>query len=367
MSDFYVIITDAGAALEAAALAAGTTVTLNTFGIDDGNGESITPDASQTSLINQVYTGDISSLSVSSDDASVLVAQCIIPASSGGYTIRGIGIFADDGTLYAVGNFQDQVKPEPDSGYAASLEILVELAVSSTADITLQVVDDAYLTKEQADTLYLQINNNLSEIAAAGPDAQAVARQNLGIVETCPYEVDDLYITRSKTDPATRWAGTVWMYLGEGLTLRTAKADQSDLGATVGSDSITLTVDNMPWHGHSIGGSTGSSDAADVTSGEFDYGTRTSSTTGEHQHSFGAENSYYGDSSHTALMAGTGTYEGSSEGNHAHTTDIGSHYHTVTIPAHSHSLPESTEYSGGGTSFSILQQSINVAVWVRTA
>ncbi|MFQ3396535.1 phage tail protein, partial [Enterobacter mori] len=69
---------------------------------------------------------------------SVLEAQCIVPASSGGYTIRGIGIYAGD-TLYAVGNYPDQPKPAPGSGYAASLEILAKLAVSDTADVTLSV------------------------------------------------------------------------------------------------------------------------------------------------------------------------------------------------------------------------------------
>ncbi|NDO83361.1 hypothetical protein CJP72_22160, partial [Citrobacter sp. NCU1] len=34
--------------------------------------------------------------------------------------------------------------------------------------------------------------------------------------------VDDLYITRGSTDPNIKWPGTTWVYLGEGLTLRTA-------------------------------------------------------------------------------------------------------------------------------------------------
>lgn len=181
MSDYYVLITDAGAALQAAALANGTTVNLSSFGIDDGNGEDITPDAAQTALINQVYSGDISSLAVSTSDDSVLVAQCIVPATSGGYVIRGVGIYTDDGTLYAVGNFPDQSKPAADSGYAASLEILVNLAVSDTSTITLTVVAADSLTEEQADQLYLRQDKKLGEISAQGGSAQSVARANLGL------------------------------------------------------------------------------------------------------------------------------------------------------------------------------------------
>lgn len=160
MGEYYIIITDAGVALEASAHAAGEPVVLTAFGVCDG-GAAFTPDPAQTTLANEVYRGDISSLSVSADDASVLEVQCIIPASSGGYTIRGIGLYAGD-TLYAVGNYPDQPKPAPDSGYAASLEILAQLAVSDTADVTLNVTDGAWLTKEEGDQLYVPLARKIN-------------------------------------------------------------------------------------------------------------------------------------------------------------------------------------------------------------
>lgn len=155
MSDYHIIITDAGAALETAAHAAGEPLVLTEFAVCDGD-NAFNPDPAMTSLTGETYRGEISSLSVSTDDPSVLVAQCIIPASSGGYTIRGIGIYAGD-TLYAVGNYPDQPKPAPDSGYAASLEILAQLAVSDTADVTLNVTDGAWLTKQEGDQLYVPL------------------------------------------------------------------------------------------------------------------------------------------------------------------------------------------------------------------
>lgn len=163
MSDYHIIITDAGAALEAAAHAAGTSVSLTAFGVCDG-GTAFTPDTALNALPNEIDRWDISSLSVSADDPSVLVAQCIIPASSGGYTIRGIGIYAGD-TLYAIGNYPDQPKPAPDSGYAASLEILAQLAVSDTADVTLNVTDGAWLTKEEGDQLYVPLTRTINGLA----------------------------------------------------------------------------------------------------------------------------------------------------------------------------------------------------------
>lgn len=160
MGDYYIVITDAGVELEAAAHAAGEPVVLTAFGVCDG-GAAFTPDPTRTALANEIDRWDISSLSVSADDPSVLEAQCIIPASSGGYTIRGIGLYAGD-TLYAVGNYPDQPKPAPDSGYAASLEILAQLAVSDTADVTLNVADGAWLTKEEGDQLYVPLTRKIN-------------------------------------------------------------------------------------------------------------------------------------------------------------------------------------------------------------
>lgn len=185
MSDYHIIITDAGAALETAAHAAGEPLVLTEFAVCDGDG-AFTPDPAMTSLNGEAYRGEISSLSVSPDEPSVLVAQCIIPASSGGYTIRGIGLYAGD-TLYAVGNYPDQPKPAPDSGYAASLEILAQLAVSDTADVTLNVTDGAWLTKQEGDKLYVplarQVNGHAltEDITLTADDVGAMAPGAFGL------------------------------------------------------------------------------------------------------------------------------------------------------------------------------------------
>ncbi|MBF0035826.1 hypothetical protein HAX39_25080, partial [Citrobacter freundii] len=185
MSDYYILITDAGAALEASAHAAGTTVKLAKFSVCDG-GVDFIPDPAATTFPDEFPPLDISSLTVSADDATVMVAQCIIPGSSGGYTIRGIAIYTDDGTLYATGNYPAQPKPAPDSGFAASLEILAQLAVSDTADISLTVTEGNFLTETQGNTLYLRQDKRLSEIADAGVEAQAETRENIGCGTAAP-------------------------------------------------------------------------------------------------------------------------------------------------------------------------------------
>ena len=190
MSEYYSIITDAGAALEAAAAAGGPPVALTQFAVGDGGGAVVIPNPSQVALVNEVYRGSLSSLTTG-EQPNVLVAQGIIPMESGGYTIREVGIFTQDGTLYSVSNYPDQVKPEPDSGYAAKLGIEYLLQVSSTSDITLIVSPQDYLTEERANTLYLRIDNNLSEIAAAGAEAQQASRDHLGLGSASTHDAQE--------------------------------------------------------------------------------------------------------------------------------------------------------------------------------
>jgi hypothetical protein len=229
MGEYYIIITDAGVALEASAHAAGEPVVLTSFGVCDG-GAAFMPDPAQTALANEVYRGDISSLSVSADDTSVLEAQCVIPASSGGYTIRGIGLYAGD-TLYAIGNYPDQPKPAPDSGYAASLEILAQLAVSDTADVTLNVTDGAWLTKEEGDQLYAPLTrkvNGHALMADVNVTAQDIfSGQAVGIGDAADlnsYTTPGLYYQPANAQAATGKnypeanAGSLEVYKHAGVT-----------------------------------------------------------------------------------------------------------------------------------------------------
>ncbi|WP_431648763.1 phage tail protein [Enterobacter hormaechei] len=225
-------------------------------------------------------------------------------------------------------------------------------------------------------------------------------------------EVGELFITSKNIDPNTKYPGTTWVYLGEGLNLRTGKADGSDVGTTIGADTVTLAAANLPAHTHSIGGSTGSSTATAATTSSFDYGTKTSSSTdlgtkttaafdygtkttssnGDHNHKQrawrdggGGSNTYidrntfnkagYEDNSSTTVNAGAHTHtvgigahsHSIAMGAHTHTVGIGAHTHTVTVPAHNHTLPANTGSVGSGTSFSVVSKSKLVMVWERTA
>ncbi|EDI1041930.1 shikimate transporter [Salmonella enterica subsp. enterica serovar Give] len=77
-------------------------------------------------------------------------------------------------------------------------------------------------------------------------------------------------------------------------------------------------------------------DLGEKSTSSFDYGTKSTNTTGNHTHQFGGYiNSYWGDSNHTSFQPGGGAWT-QAAGDHAHTVYIGGHEHTMYIGPHGH-------------------------------
>ncbi|EBW2021302.1 phage tail protein [Salmonella enterica subsp. enterica serovar Enteritidis] len=77
-------------------------------------------------------------------------------------------------------------------------------------------------------------------------------------------------------------------------------------------------------------------DLGTKSTSSFDYGTKSTNTTGNHTHQFGGYiNSYWGDSNNTSFQPGGGAWT-QAAGDHAHTVYIGGHEHTMYIGPHGH-------------------------------
>ncbi|EAO8631453.1 tail fiber protein [Salmonella enterica] len=87
---------------------------------------------------------------------------------------------------------------------------------------------------------------------------------------------------------------------------------------------------------HSHGARAQDTDLGTKSTSSFDYGTKSTNTTGNHTHQFGGYiNSYWGDSDHTSFQPGGGAWT-QAAGDHAHTVYIGGHEHTMYIGPHGH-------------------------------
>jgi hypothetical protein len=140
MTTYSATLTKAGAALYAAALASGVPIVLNLAAVGDGGGSPVaTPDPTRTTLVNQVYSGAITSLTVDPGNANLMWAELAIPPGSGGWTIREVGLFTSTGVLFAISNFPDTYKPVATDGSTTDLAINFGLLASNTAQITITI------------------------------------------------------------------------------------------------------------------------------------------------------------------------------------------------------------------------------------
>ena len=192
------------------------------------------------------------------------------------------------------------------------------------------------------------------------------------------YPVGIVTWFNSNVNPNTALPGLTWTYLnnGVGRTIRIAAANGSDVATTGGSDSVTLSVGNLPSHTHSFSATTSS----------FDYGTKTSNSTGAHTHTVSGSTNNTGAHTHTVggryggdsiggkqrvQVSGTNQVS-SSAGAHSHTVSgtaasAGAHSHTVGIGAHTHTVSGNTGGTGSGSAFSVTNQFYKLMAWVRTA
>lgn len=173
MSTTYkTVITDKGAERIAAALLPdGEKLRITHFAVGDGNGSTPTPDVSQTALVHEVYRGEVSNIHIDVDDATRIVVEGIIPTSQGGFWVREIGLYDDQGELVVVGNAPEGYKPLPSEGAGRVLNCQVFVVVSNTDAIELKVVSDAFLpdatTEKRGLTILSSETNSDDETKAA--------------------------------------------------------------------------------------------------------------------------------------------------------------------------------------------------------
>lgn len=155
---FYVILTAAGAELEARAVASGKGLELFQIAVGDANLEYIEPQADATALINEKYRCPIESKEQSPDDPAVTLLRGRIPPDDGGFWIREIGVYGrlegeEEEVLFAYGNHAPYMKMKPQEGQSVSHEICIPVIQSSSCPLTVVVRDDGYATKAEVEEL----------------------------------------------------------------------------------------------------------------------------------------------------------------------------------------------------------------------
>ncbi|EAM2741370.1 phage tail protein [Salmonella enterica] len=152
-NEFYTLLTDWGMAKIASALADKKQIHLQKMAVGDGGGQYYEPTASQTNLRHEVWRGEMNTLTVAPNNPNWLIAELVLPEDVGGWYVREVGVFDDEGELIAIGKFPESYKPLLPGGCGKQVCIRLIMEVSNTTAVTLTVDPSIVLaTRDYVDT-----------------------------------------------------------------------------------------------------------------------------------------------------------------------------------------------------------------------
>lgn len=183
MSQYYSIITNNGLLKEAAAsTSGGAKVSLTHIAIGDANGTSYDPSGTQTALVHEVYRTALSSVVVDKDNPNQLIVEGVINEEIGSFYIREVGVFASDGTLFAIGKYPETYKPALPNGSGKRLYIRMILGFTNSPQVNLIISTDI----NNDPNFSITVNNALASKLAKAENLADLsnverARSNLGL------------------------------------------------------------------------------------------------------------------------------------------------------------------------------------------
>ncbi|EQC0634448.1 phage tail protein [Salmonella enterica] len=138
-SEFFTILTAAGRAKIAAALAEQKQIVLQTMVVGDGNGKYVEPSESQTKVEHEVWRGQLNTLKIAPENPAWVIAEAVLPEAVGGWYVREVGLLDKDGVLIAIGKFPETYKPKLPAGASKQIVIRAVMEVTNAAAVTLMV------------------------------------------------------------------------------------------------------------------------------------------------------------------------------------------------------------------------------------
>ncbi|ARM70446.1 tail protein [Escherichia phage vB_EcoM_ECOO78] len=171
---FLTIHTNYGLQKLAQAESTGTQIRLTHMAVGDGNGNAAPPNPNQTQLVRERFRATINRVYQDANNPLRFTAELVIPASVGGFTMREVGVFDADGSLFAVGDLPSTYKPVDTEGAYSDTVVRLDFMVSNASTITLQVDPNVVVVTQQ----WISNNVTAGTIIPGGTTGQVLAKQS---------------------------------------------------------------------------------------------------------------------------------------------------------------------------------------------
>jgi hypothetical protein len=213
--NFVTVVTSAGLAKMALATANNTALTFSAIAIGDGNGAAISPSTAFSALVREVWRGTLTSITRSPTNNQQVVAQTVIPLNAGPFTIREIGLFLADGTLFAIASYPESFKAVPASGGYSDVIIQVIVAMSSASVVNCTIDVDSYVTVSRVRHPFMAVKS--VSLQAPPPMPQ------VGDVYLVPAGATGAWF--GYAGRTADWEGNIWSFGSPDLTTIIGAAD----------------------------------------------------------------------------------------------------------------------------------------------
>lgn len=139
MAKYGSIVTEIGKEKITQSILEGTKINLTEFAAGDGGGSYYQPTEDQTALNGEKWRGEVQECKVNPESPNLIEIIAVIPPDEGGFTIREIGAFDEDGNLIVVANTPDTEKVIITTGAAGEVKLIIYMEISNAEIIELKV------------------------------------------------------------------------------------------------------------------------------------------------------------------------------------------------------------------------------------
>jgi hypothetical protein len=210
---YFTTLTAVGEAKDAKAKALGTALKFTAMAVGDGNGALPVPDRTRTALVREVRRAAINTLKQDPQNPAQLIAEQVIPENEGGYWIRELGLYDEDGDLFAIANCPETYKPVLAQGSGRTQVVRMVLVMTSAASVQLKIDPSVVLATRQ----YVD-GQDAAHAAAADPHPQylteaegqaRIAAAVAALVNSSPLALDTLAELAAALNNDKNFAATI--------------------------------------------------------------------------------------------------------------------------------------------------------------
>lgn len=189
-AQYGTLITNIGLAKIANAQVTQSKVGLENIALGDGNGAHYVPTQNQTALVNEVWRGPVVDVSIDPKNNNRITVKAVIPVTVGGFTIREIGVFDNEGFLIAVGQYPEKYKPQLIEGVAE--ETIIHFVIeTNNANVVKLNIDPTVIiaSQEYVDKKFNYLDSRIGDTSKLETDYK---KDTVGAVNEIQHELNDI-------------------------------------------------------------------------------------------------------------------------------------------------------------------------------